>query len=275
MHRYLPLLFTLFLIPACTFDSKKEAQKEEEGPAPSQFVEYRLEQIQKTTAKTEGDTSSQSGVNFRIDYPVITNGPVDSVINRINDNIKSAIFQYAFVEERPESFETLMDEITAEYKEIVVDFPDYNQSWSLEISSDILHQSERYVSIASTIFSYTGGAHPNSSLVYRSYDLNTGKPVLLEDILVEKGGEQLNEAAEIEFRMDHEIPPAEKLSEAGYFFAEDKFQLNNNFVIIDNSLIFYFNSYEISSYAQGPTELELKLTDYKNLIKPGSVIDHE
>ena len=39
------------------------------------------------------------------------------------------------------------------------------------------------------------------------------------------------------------------------------------------SLLFYFNPYEIAPYALGGTLLELKLTDYVNLIKDGSVIE--
>lgn len=108
--------------------------------------------------------------------------------------------------------------------------------------------------------------------VYRSYDLTTGKVLELSDILVEGYEEELNKLAEIEFRMDKKIPPSEPLNEQGYFFENGQFRLNTNFAIMNKSLLFYYNAYEIGPYSMGPTELELKLTDYVNLINPAGVI---
>jgi hypothetical protein len=151
--------------------------------------------------------------------------------------------------------------------------PDYNSAWSLEISSDIIFQDSLYISTASTIFSFTGGAHPNSYQVYRSYDLATGKALELADFLVEGFETKFNQLAEIEFRMDKQIAPNKTLNDEGFFFEDGRFKLNSNFAILDRSLLFYYNPYEIGPYSIGPTELELKLTDYVDLIKPGSVID--
>ncbi|MBO6760471.1 MAG: DUF3298 domain-containing protein [Roseivirga sp.] len=74
--------------------------------------------------------------------------------------------------------------------------------------------------------------------------------------------------------MTKEIPPTESLEERGYWFENDRFELTENFAIINKSLIFYFNPYEIAPYAMGPTELELKLTDFVSLIKEGGVIEN-
>ena len=73
--------------------------------------------------------------------------------------------------------------------------------------------------------------------------------------------------------MAKQIPPSRDLDDEGYFFEGNRFRLNGNFAIMNKSLLFYFNPYEIGAYSLGATELEMKLTDYVNLIKDGSVIE--
>nr|WP_255552061.1 DUF3298 and DUF4163 domain-containing protein [Roseivirga sp. E12] len=221
----------------------------------------------------EQDSLSSQCTTYAVEYPVITGMISEQAKAEINENIKSAIFDYAFLTEKPESFQSLIDELSAEYTSILEEYPDYSASWSMEVNSDIIYQDSSFISVASTIYSYTGGAHPNQYQVYRSYDLQTGKAITLSDILSSGFEEELNQAAEIEFRMLKEIPPNEELKDRGYFFEGGTFVLNDNFAIINKSLIFYFNPYEIAPYAVGSTELELKLTDYINLLNENGVLN--
>ncbi len=272
--RFLVLILVIFGLHACSFGTKEKKTPQEEPIVEQQtFVVYEMESIDQKKGPCTIDESSQTCLTIRIDYPLINEGPTNEVLDTINSKIRKDIFNYAFINETPGSFEELIEEISTEYKDVITEFPDYKAAWSLEISSDIIYQTEKFISVATTIFSYTGGAHPNSSLVYKSYDLNSGKAIELEDILIDNYKDELYRSAEIEFRMNHEIPPSRSLSTAGFIFENDEFRLNNNFAIIDNSLVFYFNDYEIASYAQGPSELELKLTDYVNLIDENGVLN--
>ena len=270
----LALIF-LLLVASCEFGTQSEKQTQAKNEIPEaipQYVDYRVEVINKKFGPCAQDSLSAQCANFVVEYPVITGKVVPEVIQAINENIKSNIFDYAFLSEKPETFESLIEEMSNEYAQVLKEFDDYSSSWSMEITSDIIYQDSAFISVATTIYSYTGGAHPNAYQVYRSYDLQNGQPLTLKDILKTGYEKPLNEAAEIEFRMLKEIPPSEALKEKGYFFENGSFALNDNFAIIYKSLIFYFNPYEIAPYANGPTELELKLTDYVDLIKENGVL---
>ena len=271
MRPAIPLL--LLLLSACSFGEKARYSETIEEAPKGTFVEYEIKALTERAGPCKEDSTQARCIDFRIDYPVITAGASAAVLETMNQSIQRSIFQYAFIDEQPDDFQSLINEISEEYESIANEFPDYESSWLLEVNSDIIFQDSAFISVASTIYSFTGGAHPNSSQVYRSYNLNTGEPIGLEDIL-EAGYElDLNEAAEVEFRMAKQIPPSRGLNEEGYYFEDNKFKLNNNFAIIEKSLLFYFNPYEIAPYALGATELELKLTDYVKLIKDGSVIE--
>uniref|UniRef100_UPI00404750DB DUF3298 and DUF4163 domain-containing protein n=2 Tax=Roseivirga sp. TaxID=1964215 RepID=UPI00404750DB len=273
MKSYTCLLFAVVL-SSCEFGTKESVTEAIVQPVEkATFVNYQLESIKDKRGPCRDAGSGEKCFNIDIQYPVISDGASQIVLDSINRQIEQDILKFAFISEPKDDFELLIQEMTQEYETILKENPDYNSGWSLEISSDIIFQDSLYISTASTIFSFTGGAHPNSYQVYRSYDLATGKALELGDFLVEGFETKLNELAEIEFRMDKQIAPNKALNDEGFFFEDGRFKLNNNFAILDRSLLFYYNSYEIGPYSIGPTELELKLTDYVDLIKPGSVID--
>ena len=273
MKKALALIGLSILFSACEFGQPEKQKVEIEEIPIAQFVEYEVISINENKGPCVKDSTANNCLSFNIEYPKINSGAASAEsLNAINEAIKVSIFAYAFVNETPSSFNELIDELGTEYEDVLTSFPDYAASWSVEINSDIIYQDSSFISIATTIYSYTGGAHANNNQVYKSFDLATGKPISLEDILIKGYEEDLNQAAEIEFRMLKEIPPNITLEDKGYVFKNGKFGLNDNFAIINNRLLFYYNSYEIASYAEGPTELELKITDYVNLIDQNGVL---
>ncbi len=266
------LLLSLF-ITACQFGPKDREESDIEEIPIAQYVDYEIISIDQNKGPCENDSTATNCITFNIEYPqIVSFTNTSESTDSLNQSIKQSIFDYLFVNERPTSFEDLVKEMTDEYEDVLASFPDYASSWTIEINSDVIYQDSSFISLATTIFSYTGGAHPNSNQVYRTFDLTSGRPITLSDILVKGYEDELNESAEIEFRMLKEIPPNISLEERGYVFEGGRFALNDNFAIINNSLLFYFNAYEIASYAEGPTEIELKLTDYVNLIDQNGVL---
>ena len=269
------LALTLLLITSCEFGQRETVTGLEllDSIPKSTFVAYQLKRINELKGPCEANGKGEKCLSIDIEFPIIEKGASAEVLGIINEQIKRDILTYAFISEPKDDFDLLIEEMSTEYQNILGENEDYTAGWLLEINSDIIHQDTAYISTATTVFTFTGGAHPNSIQIYRSYNLATGQALTLDDILVEGYEEKLNQLAEIEFRMDKRIPPNEPLNEQGYFFENGQFQLPANFAIMANTLLFYYNPYEIGPYSMGATELELKLTDYASLIKANSVIN--
>lgn len=77
--------------------------------------------------------------------------------------------------------------------------------------------------------------------------------------------DELTRIAEVYFRQAREIDPNADLSQEGFWFEDGKFKLNENFYFDDGDLVFYFNNYEITAYAYGPTEFYIPGTEIKQL----------
>ena len=78
----------------------------------------------------------------------------------------------------------------------------------------------------------------------------------------------------LEFRRLKELTSEADLGQAGFWFENNKFYLNDNFLITDSSLVFYYNDYEITAYAFGPTELIIPYSKIATLVGDQSLVKH-
>ena len=115
------------------------------------------------------------------------------------------------------------------------------------------------------MYNYTGGAHPNSSLIYVNYDIFSRKIIKLSDLINPIMMARLTYTASTIFRKQEGLSPTESLE--NFFFENQKFSLNTNFLITKKGLLFYYNPYEIRSYAEGPMELLVPYSAISTLLK--------
>jgi hypothetical protein len=115
-----------------------------------------------------------------------------------------------------------------------------------------------------------GGVHPFGTTFYVNFYSGTGKSVKLADVLQPGALPRLRSIAELQFRKDHKLSVTESLSNTGFSFPGDAFQLNDNYGIGEKALVFVFNTYEIAAGAMGETRIEIPYADMSHLLKPGS-----
>lgn len=115
---------------------------------------------------------------------------------------------------------------------------------------------------------YEGGAHGNSSKVFRSFDLNTGKELVLEDLVKPGYEKRWAELGAAELRAKAGLKPDAPLTDAGLF--EDKLELNATWYLTPGGIGFSYDPYEISPYALGYVEFVLPWKDIFIDLKPGT-----
>lgn len=132
----------------------------------------------------------------------------------------------------------------------------YEMAWQLEISIHI-QEFEHSVQLSIAEWAYAGGAHGNSAYTAWVFDKISGKELAISDFFEDEIA--VNAIFEKTFRDLIQIDADMSLEEAGYWFDENVFALNSNFYFSNSSMYVYFNTYEITDYATGPTELEVPL----------------
>lgn len=231
----------------------------------SEDIQFDYKMISDKMESSKLDSLDQSAV-VEISFPVISFNN-QQVEKSIQDSIYKFILGNQFENHDTNSHKKIMEQFVNEYKDFKKEFPDYQIGWYLEKNVTPLFYNDRFISLEMSVSSFTGGAHPNSAIYFSNYDLISGKVIALTDIVNVSNIEDLIKIAEKKFRLQKGIKHDEpSLSKAGYWFKDDKFQLNNNFALNDKGITFYFNSYEIAPYAMGATELFLSFNDIGEVI---------
>lgn len=203
---------------------------------------------------------------FELEYPefdAIENNPM---IESINVRIKGLIHG-AGETDSEYSNDEVYKIFESDYKNVLTEFTDYFVRWSLERKIRVVKNDGKILSYEFNEYSFLGGAHPNYATVYYNYDFELKKELTLNDILIPGSEIEFTELAEKKFRLKRNIGAAKDLAEAGFWFDENVFTLNDNYCLTDSSLNFFYNSYEIGPYALGTTEIVLPYEEIKSYLK--------
>ena len=249
-----------FILVSCgtnKSDNKKETQN----------TSLKVEII-KINKKNEGceDKNLKDCAELKIEYPFLSGNKNNEAVGAINENIKLQLLQPILDEGEYDSLDSLIDSFFNEFNSVVKETAGPVQGWQIERIMKVKYQSDKILAIEYSDYSYLGGAHPNSFVTYSNYNLLDGELVSLDDCFTNGYEKKLNSIAEKIFRKQKQLKPDEDLNSAGYWFDEDKFELNDNFAILNNGLLFYFNAYDIAPYAMGPTEMIIPYSEVKQLI---------
>lgn len=226
-------------------------------------------------SEKEGDCDDQNSdycAEITIEYPVFSIPDKRKIEEKINNLVRNEMLVSIFSEDKIDSFDELISSFFDEYRQLKTDIPDSYQEWFIERSGTVKFFNDDFISLAFSEYAFLGGAHPNHYTQFTVLDLSSGNNITLDDILIEGYKPILNKIAEKEFRKLNKLGEHEDLDEAGFWFDDNRFSINNNFALGDNGLTFYYNNYEITAYAFGPTKLIIPLAEIGELMKEGGVL---
>ena len=203
-------------------------------------------------------------VNFT--YPVFSeSGEYAGTAAKLNSYIRSAVFGGAG--DGVSIFNSLK-ETAAEMEDSVY----FMGPWAYEVQLNPEFQEGNVASFRYIQYEYLGGAHPNSLEGGINLNLATGDEISEEEIFIPTAKNELNKMGEAMVRADRQIAPETSLSDYGYWFEDNKFVLNTNFIITGDGIEYIFNPYEVGPYVLGVTPVLFKWSDIVTLIKPESVV---
>lgn len=216
---------------------------------------------------TNPDTTLKNYARVVFEYPEIIKASNQLVKDSITSYIKTTFLANFTGNEKAKTLDEMTDNLFGNFKRFVEKFRDSRQSWEIEGTASIIYNKNSIVSIQTDINSYLGGVHPNELVLYANFNSVNGKRINLFDLFKDENISELNSISEKIFRKDKKLGPEANLEEAGFWFKDNKFILNENFGIKDDGLVFYFNPYEIAPYSMGSTEIFIPYDEIKNLIK--------
>jgi hypothetical protein len=226
-------------------------------------LEFELKEFHQKACK--GLNCSEVSLKF----PVFTQENETASI--LNNLIEERIIIIVDVNEELKS--SAIEEAATNFLDAYIEFMDgfeSNQEWEIDVTFKILFENVQLISIVIETYAYTGGAHPNSFRQYLNFNKIENQVVENESLILDRS--ELLSLVESKFRKIHEIEEGVTLRETGMFFLEKDsiFFLPANIGFEMDSLVLYYNPYEIGPYVLGGTEIRFakeELTGVVNLYK--------
>ncbi|RCH55798.1 hypothetical protein DJ568_03315 [Mucilaginibacter hurinus] len=190
---------------------------------------------------------------------------------KLNDSIVAKLLVMFAGEKADTSLDAMATRFIKMYDDDSKDFPSRDMFYTIESQAKVIMQDSSLVTLETSGYTFSGGAHGAAYTGYINWDVRADKQLKLGDILVDNYEAPLTKAGETIFRSNEKLTQDASLA-TNYFFKDDKFALNDNFLITPLGLKFLYNQYEIKPYAAGQTSLVIPYQQIKNLIRPNAVV---
>ncbi len=227
--------------------------------------------------KNIGDCESDNCFSVSILYPEVILSD-NTIETRINTSIKNSLLEYS-VEDKLNhysSIEELADSFYAWYKadSLISRGDDYKLFFAYDFGFMIDYNDKNILSIRKTLYQYTGGAHGGTMIDYLNFNLQNGKEINLSDIFKDDYKPALDKLGEEPFREFYKLKPNDDFEASGFWFADNKFSVNETFGFNTEGIVFQFNQYEVAPYALGAASITIPYKQLKEIIKENSLLDY-
>lgn len=144
---------------------------------------------------------------------------------------------------------------------------DPSPGYSVDLSYESYQHSENIVTLVYTLFYYTGGAHPNSNYEAFTFDLEAGRQLTFDDVFPPENNP---------LDVISPIVIASQIEQQGEYADEQWITQGagpdpanyQDFALTEDSIIFFFEPYQVAAYAYGPSQVEIPLADLAGVIAP-------
>jgi len=266
MINYIHIFFLIFvLLISCSKDDTNKLKEKKEPYLNYSQLENKIDYYIKKFERNYGDCKTDANcIRIKLEYPeIITPGNSNDSVNAfINKQLLKAVIDV----DNYSNFEELADRLITKYMLIQKELGDYETGWFLERKINLINLSQNILTLSSEETIYTGGANTEYNFNYINFDTDDGKIVSLGDIIKKEKMKKLISVAEINFRNFKKIPKDISLESAGFWFNDNIFQLNENFMISDSGLVFLYNLYEIAPRSEGITKLLIPANEVRDFL---------
>ena len=261
---FYPLLIILLVVQFISCN--KQNKRQPAGKVPT----YKMFSFERKTG--DCDSIKNSCAELKFNYPQITDASNKEAMNQINQEIMNTLLAPYGEDKTFSNFDSMANDFLESFKEFKRQFPDRHQSWTIDRNISVSGVNSSVFSLTRIEFYYMGGAHPNTITSLINFNLQTGEAFELDDLFKPGFEEALNKVGEKIFTEKQKLKPDENLNDAGYWFDNNHFELNDNFLIKKKGLLFIFNPYEVAAYVYGAIEVFIPYKEIKDLIKDDGVL---
>ena len=210
-----------------------------------------LETVEVTMEEIAQNVETEDGIllmTVKAKYPVLTADVESELIPEFNQLFQERAEQYVqgvlatYLQEGAE------DNIIQRYLQLGDKF----QPYGFEFSAETTYQQNGIISFLWSQYSYLGGAHPYTAYDGETYDLNTGEPLSLGDLL-EMKDDKAYAMVEQRYQGVLQAHPDDFFPEASQFVSEHIQEIE--YYLDADGVNVFFQVYDVAPYAAGRIDI--------------------
>ncbi|WP_430614772.1 PdaC/SigV domain-containing protein [Flavobacterium sp. JP2137] len=190
-----------------------------------------------------------------VEIPVATTAN-SIAADSINKTLLKTVSTIVSFEEEPlkaVSYEAVVHSFVDSYNQLKKEYPKESTPWQAKIKGHITYQSPQLLAIQLDHYTFSGGAHGYEGVRGLNFNPENGHLYTADELILDRQG--LSDLVEKKLRSQLQIPSDKGINSTGLMFEDDRFKLPDTFLFLKDAFVAYYNTYEIASYADGPTKL--------------------
>lgn len=201
------------------------------------------------------------------DFQYLSDYSDKDVLKKIQTSMSRSFFGEEYLKDNPQATaKNYTESMINNFKSDIAEFQnesmdEYLWNWFWTISSEISTIEDVILVYQIQTTYYTGGAHGMGAETYTNFDLRTGKELSIDDLFTPEGKDFLLEKICEEILKEHGASDWDSLLDNSCYLNRDEMMIAENFILSKTDIIFHYNAYEISCYAQGATRVTLPIKD--------------
>ena len=217
--------------------------------------------IVRREGQCDDDSYNNKCAEISLSRPVIKNAPrvLEKKVARWTRDFLCQLLDPGLEQDEETSLNLAIESFFEMHREMVMEMPDMPGHYVVEVTDTILLLNDQYLTLRLDGYSYTGGAHPNTTSAIATFDLQTGKRLGPSDFVDDL--EKLYKVAEQKFRETRK-----EEFEEGFDFSESwPFVIAENVGLTTKGLLFCYVPYEVAPYVMGFTEFVIPYDELEKL----------
>jgi len=140
--------------------------------------------------------------------------------------------------------------------------------WSSELSFEIPRNDGKVLSIVFSHYTYTGGAHPNSSYQTFHFLLSDGYRADIAELFSPRGIRRISDISISQLKQEMAGPDGMSDTDWIKRGAGPNARNFGNFVLTPSELTILFDAYQVAAYVAGPQEVKIPLSRLWDVLRP-------
>lgn len=139
--------------------------------------------------------------------------------------------------------------------------------WSSEVEYQILRNDAQMIVVSFGNYTYTGGAHPNSSSTTFNFLMPDGRRVEIAEVFSPKGIQRISDISIAQLKQEMDGPDG--MSDMDWIRKGAGPNARNftSFALLPRELLITFDAYQVAAYAAGAHEVRIPLSNLRDVMR--------